>query len=157
MSPGGEENTPTVMVVDKMFFDPSVFVVCAEALPAASRPVSRTAHPRAATPSAQCPSARPGSNATDTRRMQALRKRPWYPRRRSVEADSRCLDGGATPDKSVGRESDSAPQGEEGREPGDQPDRYPLSRGMTRPGGHSEGLGSARLGSARLGSARLGS
>ena len=28
---------------------------------------------------------------------------------------------------------------------------------MTRPGGHEEGLGSARLGSARLGSARLGS
>ena len=31
---------------------------------------------------------------------------------------------------------------------GGQPDRHPLSRGITRPGGHKEG---ARLGSARLG------
>ena len=65
----------------------------------------------------------------------------------------------ATPGESVGRGSDCAPEGAEGRELGGQPDRDPLSRGITRPGGHDERarLGSARLGSARLGSARLGS
>ena len=65
--------------------------------------------------------------------------------------------GGAVPTEFVGRGSDCAPKGAEGRESGGQLDRLPLSRDTTRPGGHKEGLGSARLGSARLGSARLGS
>ena len=37
------------------------------------------------------------------------------------------------PGGSVGRGSDCAPKGAEGRELGGQPDRHPLSRGMTRP------------------------
>ena len=92
--------------------------------------------------------------------MQALGNRPRRPRRRSPAAGSRRLDAGAVPPGLVGRRSDGAPQGAEGRESGGQLGRPPLSRDLTRPGGHEEGsarLGSARLGSARLGSARLGS
>ena len=65
---------------------------------------------------------------------------------------------GAAPTANLSEEGRTAPRGARKEEElGGQPDRHPLSRGMTRPGGHGEGLGSARLGSARLGSARLGS
>ena len=88
-----------------------------------------------------------------------VRKRRWRARRRSPAAGSRRLDGGAVPPGSFRRGSACARQGAEGTESGGPPDRHPLNRGTTRPGGHEEGarLGSARLGSARLGSARLGS
>ena len=46
------------------------------------------------------------------------------------------------PGGSVGRGSDCAPRGAEERELGGRPDRHPLSRGMTRPGGHEDNLGS---------------
>ena len=90
--------------------------------------------------------------------MQALRKRPSRPRhrRRSPAAGSPRLDSGAVPPRSVGRGSDCAPRGAEGRASGGQLElrRYPRL-GSARLG--SARLGSARLGSARLGSARLGS
>ena len=66
----------------------------------------------------------------------------------ALEAGSRRLDGGAVPGESAGRGADCAPKGADGRESGGQPGRQPLSRGLTRPGGHEEG--SARLGSALI-------
>ena len=77
-------------------------------------------------------------------------------RRRVPAVGSRRLDGGAAPGESVGRGSDCAPRGAEGRELGGQLRLRRYSRlGSARLG--SARLGSARLGSARLGSARLGS
>ena len=62
-------------------------------------------------------------------------------RTQSWTARTWCLptDAGAVPAESVGRGPDCAPEGAEGTEPGG---RHPLSRGMTRPGGHDEALGS---------------